>query len=314
MDGHSWFTETDKQIRYDLPRVSIHGALIRCIDVGRPGGFNGTEIHLPNGNRLLIFRHEHGDRLHYLVTEADGGSLAGDLGLSGNIDPRLTIFRGNVYLTTAFATRGHATCQVELRTVHFDGESLHPILSVVGKFDTVHGWPGYLKPRHEKNWAPFSQGGRFFFVHRIRPHRVLELEHGQGVVKLAYESELGNVACWGPNVSSCDLRSNAPPVQLTDGSFLSTYHFVLAGGYYTGFYRFGGVPPFRPLSFTTPLLTPDDAEKPIRSNQNRRCLFINGMIVDETKDVVTLWGGDSDCRVINVEAPLSTILRNMVLV
>jgi hypothetical protein len=311
VDHHSWLNEADRVARFDAPRVSSHGAMIRCVDVGQQQAFNGTEIVLPSGLRILLFRGHVGKRIHYIVTDKSGRSQAADLGLVGNEDPRLSIFRGHAYLTTVYFVQKYKTCRIELRSLHFEGESLRPVLTVIGKFDTVLGWRGYSKRPREKNWAPFSVADRFFFIYSIRPHRVLELDHACGMVRLAYSSDLEDFSCWGPNISTGELRSNAPPAQILDGSFLSTYHFVQRGRYFTGFYRFEGKPPFRPLAFTAPLLIPDDAEKPIRSNGNRLCIFVTGMFVDQTKDLLRLWGGDSDCRVVNVDTRLSVVLRNM---
>ena len=314
--GHSWLNDDDRARRYARDRTTTHGLALRCVDVGEPHAYNGTAVDLGGGRQLVFYRgggRWPGDRLRTVVLPAGAGRpTPRDAGLPGHDeDPRVVAHDGRLFVSTAkYDGQG---VWIELWEADPPDARGHVALHPRGQFHTVHDWPGYVKLRFEKNWAPFSHGGRLWYVYSARPHRVLAVDLTRGTVRLAHETGGDAVRCHGLADPDADVRLNAPPVRLADGRFLCTYHVVRPVGarfdYYTGFYAFAGQPPFAPLASTGPFLVPEDAEGVIPHDARpTRCVFVTGMTVDENRDAVILWGGDSDRRVMTARLPLSRVL------
>lgn len=314
--GHSWLSEDDRRERYAVERTTARGVKLRCVDVGEPHAYNGSGVELEDGRRLLFYRGGGawpGHRLRYVILDKSSAEPAPrDAGLAGNDeDPRVIRHEGRL-LVSAAKYDGYSV-RIDLWEAFGPDALGHVRLENRAEFHTVGGWPDYVKQRWEKNWAPFSHGGKFYYVYSIQPHRILEVDLTAGNARLAFVASGDAVRCHELGDPDSDVRLNAPPVRLRDGRYLSTYHVVRQVGerfdYYSGFYTFAGEPPFTPLASTDAFLIPEDAEGIIPHDRRpTRCVFITGMSVDERADQIVLWGGDSDRRVFTGHVALSRVL------
>jgi hypothetical protein len=182
--------------------------------------------------------------------------------ITDNIDPRLFMWRDNLYMLTRWVEYPRVRdWRMELWPLQVaksipDGavvdfgvypDKRHFI------FKDITGWPGgyHYKPKSEANWAPFVEDGALYFVHYPRPHRILQLDDDPPGPKSVYgrlrwitETDWTPPPGWLP-----DLRGSTPPIQLQDGTWLSTFHDHDASQTYrVGFYRFATGKPWRVVS------------------------------------------------------------------
>ena len=227
-----------------------------------------------------------------------------------NDDPRLIYHGGRIYMSTNFWWGAWEGNQIELRELTIDPAG-NVRLHDVAKFRSDRPlWPGYVKPKHEKNWAPFSHDGRLLYVYSINPHRILEVNLATGTASLIHETKIDRDP-WSI-VGGQGMRCNAPPVRLDDGTYLSTFHVRnLAGAYWTGFYRFAGEAPFQILSMSRePVLWPEDSDGTCtRSGPGWKLLFVQGMEI--IGDTLCLWGGDNDHSVMTADLSLSVAIDSL---
>jgi hypothetical protein len=216
--------------------------------------------------------------------------LMSDMGLEWNFDGRLFQFDGTTYMLSAF--RGNVVRQ---ELWELAGPRFVPLRRRA--FVGVEGLREY-SPRCEKNWGPFEHEG-IKFVYSIRPHRIVTIghtiegdQHGSLVhAELLHQTEWAIPESWKQQWGS-EFRGSTPPVRLADGTFLGTWHTPGCGGYYQGFYRFAGRPPFEVLEigrrpFITPATTTGhNPRSPVR------CVFLLSMQVEA--DLVRVCGGDND--------------------
>lgn len=96
----------------------------------------------------------------------------------------------------------------------------------------------------EKNWVFFESGGKLHCIYADDPeHTILEIDGD----RVAREYRTPKPAWeWGI------VRGGTPPLLMEDGSFITVFHSSIPREkkphwvrYFSGFYRFGGDPPFR---------------------------------------------------------------------
>jgi hypothetical protein len=285
------------------------GGSKRFIDVGEKDAFNGAAIDTPLG-RLCVVRGNARGTLKYIWTNDRRDSAPPiQLPISCNDDPRLIWHGGKLLMSTNFWWGAWEGNRIELREITIDKDRRVTLRELV-KFTPDRMWPGYVAPTHEKNWAPFSREGKLLYVYSISPHRILEVDLKSGRASIAAETLTASCQ-WGLSGMS-EMRGNAPPVRLADGSYLSTFHVRdEKASYYTGFYRFAGEMPFEVLSMSRePVLWPEDSDGECwRSGPAWKLIFVQSM--DIVGDVIRLTGGDNDHSVMEAVLPKKMVLEGL---
>jgi hypothetical protein len=221
------------------------------------------------------------------------------LGMQDLIDARLIHYDSRLWLSSCFIP-GDCT---DLRPL--DAKAL--IVGRAIRFDTILDWPGYQKGI-EKNWSPWVQGGQLFYSHWPKPHRVLRVDFPNEAARLVAEYHW-KAPNWRADLWGDEFRGNGPAVSLGDGTFLSTFHTIHGDGYYNGFYRFEGVPPFRVVGVSSePYLTPGDATG--RPTNRGGCIFVVGMQIED--GLVRISGGDNDHSSVVCHLFLNDVLEALV--
>jgi hypothetical protein len=219
-------------------------------------------------------------------------------------------FRGDIYLVTSYYGNGLDEERIQFRKIVL-GDGGVESMELIATFDEIDDDPGYCK-RREKNWAPFTLGDELYFVHRMKPHRVLRYDPVSCRVALLAETDWSVPETW-PCELRAELRLNTNAVSLGDGTYLSTFHTCVPElRYFSGFYRFDGKPPFRLLQVSAlPVLHPADATGPNSRSQQGGVVFILTLLIDPDRQVVQLTGGDNDNSVVVIDLKLSDVLAGM---
>lgn len=292
-----------------LPRITITEV------EGLPRGwFNGAALERPDGGYLLVVR-DQGDALHggLLDERFHVASAFAPLGLSGNIDPRLTRWDGRAYMSTRYYGEWEYW-RIELwpltECALIDQHDKHWKHT---RFMMVEGWPGYTR-RRENNWAPFvATDGELHYVHSYEPHRVLWFDRGARVVRKVTEEQTGGPR-W-PQPGLCEMRLNTNPVRLPDGTLLSTMHAKNydSNCYYTGFYRFEGEKPYRVLTASPePAILPHHGVGPTDLRPYaQHATFPLSMHL--RGDDLTLIGGSRDATQVVIRTHLEDVLRSLMI-
>jgi hypothetical protein len=229
---------------------------------------------------------------------------SGVLGIDCNEDPRVVWFENRIYLSTHWAIAG----RIELRELEPYSNNKFQIHRDV-KFDHIWNDPKYRKKRREKNWTPWVWQGQLLYTHTLSPHRVLKVDVDDKRALLMSTSFWS--APWWRSGWGAQFRLNTPPVRLSDGTYLSTFHCAGVGGYFSGFYLFEGQPPFQILRVSRePALTPSHA-----TQRNPRtgvtCIFLLGLLVNESEDCVIATGGDNDHSVVAFYFSLKEVIASL---
>jgi len=264
--------------------------------------FNGAAIDLPVG-RLLVYR----------IDEAVLGSclLDGDSAMTSskrrlplvyNIDPRLVADHDSCFMTTSYY--GGETERIELRRLEVDSHGNVKLLDVA-KFTAIRGFPGY-RHQQEKNWTPWFCGGEFMLTYSMKPHRVLQVDIAAGECEQVACSDWRGGAAWQDPDS--ELRLSVPPIPLA-GRYLSLFHTVKGGSYYSGAFIHEGAPSFRVRAISArPLISPEHAFG-VNYRTGRVVIFPLSMSLNG--DVVTIYGGCNDFAVVRITASLGQILNDL---
>lgn len=163
--------------------------------------------------------------------------------------------------------------------------ALNPDTGELGPIRRIRHQDGQF--RHEKNWMLFSQGGRWYAVYSIMPHRVLrqvavsgaDLVFAEGWttphVNPAYETAFG------------DLRGGAPPVRVRDVYYSFAHScFGPAGDrtYVAAAYTFRAAPPFDVIDTSAaPLPLPalaDTGDMPLLNPHVKSVVYPCGAVPD----------------------------------
>jgi hypothetical protein len=177
----------------------------------------------------------------------------------------------------------------------------------------------------QKNWAPFYENNKLYFIKLINPHIVYEYDLKNEKVVDVFKSE------WTPKWINNEifLKGNTPPIKLPNGDYLSTFHTtenVLINGlnnrfYDNGFYTFESKPPFNVkeisnISFLYGEMASrkfyNYLDKPFLKNIMHfccHCTFPLGMIKEDDKIIISY--GDSDSLIKYCEIPIESILKTL---
>jgi tetratricopeptide (TPR) repeat protein len=281
------------------------GGAKTIIETGEKYAFNGASALTPAG-RLMVFRRgdfeQEGIRYRWLDGKPGGGLLPH---LFGCGDPRLMSHERKLIITSNFQGV-HGNDRMEMQEVIINGRELST--RPIARFDCVTGME---LARQEKNWVPFSAAGDLYFEYSIHPHIVLKYNPQTSSLQSAFNTAAQRLpfelAGAGPP------RLNTPAVQLGQ-TFLSVFHVVCDGDYYSAFYRFSALPPFALIAMSkSPVLWPEDADGIAwrSTGTSWRLLYIQSLEVDERADRVLMFGGENDLACISIEMKLSTILADM---
>jgi hypothetical protein len=250
------------------------------------------------------------------------------LPLMGNEDPRLVRVGGEMYMVTTF----NPAFRIEVRHVlirHCECAQL----GEPARINTIRNFPGGYTWRWEKNWIPFDCDGKFYFVYSVGPeHRIVRLNDFDEQDADAEMIHSTPWECpWPAEWIGSGLRGGGPALKLPgrDSYLASGHSFAPGKGYYTFLYTFSAKPPFAVESFSrAPLFTPDDAtgSNP-RNAWDRKCIFINGMEINRTKESfshtvypwmptgtgyeVVLTGGDNDKQCVAFTFSLADVLASL---
>ncbi len=230
----------------------------------------------------------------------------------GQEDPRLFVFDGRLHVIFVGVRRTSPTNSTAI--------ARQLIARLDDNGNVEHVWePDYPDSNLiEKNWQPFEWDGGLYAVYSMAPWRVLKLENG-GASAIGPDS---SGIAWGNGF----CRGGAAPVRV-GGEYYAFFHGMQLTGhqnpearYTMGACVFEAKPPFRPLRMTkVPLLSPDDAERPVhKSHPGGRWyvsnLYVCGSYVDAERERWIISAGYQDhwCRVAefsfaDVESALSLI-------
>lgn len=275
------------------------------------GWFNGAAVQRPDGNYIMVIR-DQADTLHGGVLGRDFKPISTfhSLGLSYNIDPRLTWWNGRPYMTSRYYGDWNYW-RMEFWPLTMDGcIDHHDEQWKHTRFMMIEDWPGYTR-RRENNWAPFvANDDELHYVHSYDPHRVLWYDRKSRCVRKVTEEPTRTPRWSVPNL--CEMRLNTNPVRLRDGSLLSTMHAknYATNSYYTGFYRFEGQKPYKIMQASAePFLKPQHTVGPMYRAYAARATFPLSLHLDGQN--VTLIGGSRDAAQIVVHAKLSDVLSSL---
>jgi len=282
------------------------------IDVPTATGGNCSLLPLPEhgGEFLMLWRPDftqvHACRLDFGYRVIPGTHV--DLDMVQKEDPRVIRRGSEIIATMSFHGLPATLPRMELWSI----TSTSPIVAAPVYCLDDPGIPSY-RPRCEKNWMPWVHGGNLYFTYSIQPHRILRAEfRNGGRVEVAYATDW-QAPHWRREWGQ-EFRGSTPPVQLPDGTWLSTFHTVTRDGYRHAFFRYSGEPPFKVFAVSRRhVLSPADATGRNwrqRNDPRRRCIFLMSMQIEG--DLVRLAGGDNDCASVVLEMSLCQILEDMV--
>ncbi len=285
-----------------------HRLGMKRLFVPEADAFNGAMMETPHG-QLLVYRAAPAcasvfvdEELRYIPGTHQ------KLDLWRNDDPRLFRSGDEWYVSTSYSGGGYRNERVELRRITITNRQV--ALKVIGKFETIEDDPGYVRVR-EKNWAPFSHEGRLLYVHKAKPHRILEVDAERGTVGLIHETPWELPAWWREEWGG-ELRLNTPPVRLDEERFLSTLHTYHRRGYRTWFYTFSAQPPFEVLGLGgAPVIVPEDAVGGNPRNHRHRCVFIHGLQINAGSGEVSISGGNNDAAIVVIPFRLSEVTAGL---
>lgn len=244
-------------------------------------GWFGSRIHAaeihegmrPGPSRTLALRHP--------------------LGVGGREDPRLFVHDDALHMS-----------YIGVRIYRRDGKEHTVARQLFVRLDdglnVVREWePAYAATTEwEKNWQPFSHGGRLFVVYSMRPWVVLELA-GDRAVPVSHHP--------GVPWSFGFARGGAAPV-LHNGEWYCFFHGTDKRGHATdlpaiytvGVCTFEDKPPFRPLRITRePILWPvmeDLPPGPVAGRWYAATAFPCGAYLDRDQWVMSYGHNDHWCR------------------
>jgi hypothetical protein len=236
------------------------------------------------------------------------------LPLMGNEDPRLLRVGGDISMMTIF----NGAMRIEVRSLQMNHGD--PQLSEPARINHIRNFPGYSKG-WEKNWIPFDYDGQLHFVYSVGPtHRIVRMnnfDEQNADVELIASTQW---KCpWPTQWMGHGLRGGGPALRIPGrDSYLAAGHTFVGGtGYFTFFYTFSAKPPFAVESFSpSPVFTPADTtgENKRGAWPDRRCIFINGMELEQTPDGfdVLLTGGDNDAKAVVFGFHLADVLAWLV--
>jgi len=140
-------------------------------------------------------------------------------------------------------------------------------------------------PCPQKNWMPFSEGGKLFLEYSVSPHMILECDPRTLACHMVAETKHGRHRF--PNLT---IHGGAPAIHLSEKVFLgcanTQEHFWFQERYYgTVLYLFDATPPFA-TTHSTDLLR-------IGSNLER-VRYICGMILSKDRSRITFSVGVND--------------------
>ncbi|HYE77931.1 MAG TPA: hypothetical protein VEI97_08095 [bacterium] len=237
------------------PLVPVRDVIVdRTRLVPNPQQMNNSV--LPYKGRLLMAYRTgwSGSRVHVCeldpATYTPGPSTTLDLrhrfAVGGREDPRLFAHDGRLHLAYVGVrqTGPKAVVARQLFAV------LNDDLTVEREWEPQYG----LSTSWEKNWSPFSHGGKLYAVYSLRPWVVLELRDDESTAAVGDHHK-------GLPWSHGLPRGGAPPV-LHDGEWYCWFHGTdkrkSPALYTVGVCTFEADPPFRPLRCTrAPVLRPD---------------------------------------------------------
>lgn len=275
------------------------------------GGFFNAAI-LPRGeNRYLIAARTPWDDVHTGYIDRDYKVLTKlrNVGLHKNIDPRLTVWRDQVWMTTRFYGDWDYW-RLELWPLTDDGQIDQPTFQKYGHFCfmDVQDWVGYTR-RRESNWTPFVEGGEFYYIHTFCPHRVLRLNPERRTVHLVKETPFTPID-WRIEDTQ-GYRLNAAPVLLPDGTYLGVIHLKMEErwSYFSGFYRFTQGPEWKVVAMSqVPVIRPEHAIGDAPPSQPA-CVFPMSLQIEG--DLLRVMAGSRDVNTLALHFSLKEVLGHM---
>jgi hypothetical protein len=155
---------------------------------------------------------------------------------------------------------------------------------------------GTLRP--QKNWIPFGGNGETFLQYSIAPHRILRADPHTGHCEEAWLSHTSFQTVTGKT----DFKGGAPLIALGSQMLGACHSWSLNKDdereYFTYLYLTQAIPPYEITHMSAPLkiLMPD------------RVQYLVGMVLDMSKNSITMSYGVSDCDNYFVEIPLKQVL------
>lgn len=236
---------------------------------------------------------------------------------SRNADARLFFHQNCLFLSTSYQQFGPYRARMQLRRIDIKNinNKFNYYDTILGKFDTINNFPGYVKPRLEKNWIPFSNNGKIYYIYYLNPHRILQFDFVTGSVSFVTQTEF-NMNEFNQknkfNLPTHDIRLSTTPALLSDKTYLSTYHYKSGRNYYNGFYCFESVFPFKIISIGQPIIFPQDAgQQGIQKKSRLRLLFLQSLqVYQKTNDIIISCGqNDKMCHLLQM--PLDLVLGSL---
>lgn len=281
--------------------------------------FNGCKIQTPHGT-LLSFRAGSGRSGQYLgFLDKNNNIIPSTLSkllIPNNIDARLFYFKDQLYISTSWEIYGPRRNQMQLwklnivkkDDIYLNGETFDYIIENVAKFNNIQNWTGYIKPKDQKNWAPFIHNNQLYYIYSFSPHKVLKFNFKTKKIHLVKTNEV-NLDKF--NFPTKDIRLNTNPVLLYSGEFLSTYHYVYNKGYYSGFYTFNT--DFQITKIGQPVFLPKDCDAGGSwRNNNLKVFFLQGLQIFQNQNRIEISGGHNDYQVCIFKLKLSQILNSLI--
>lgn len=310
---------------------SKQGLVLHRLYVPDAIGFHGSLLQYDDNKYICIYHNTYQHRIGSCFVDKDfkyiDGSNTEDLGISYFIDPRTVKHNGKYYVSTSRLHYGPETIHLWLLNIT---DKITIDRSFVIAFSSIKEWPSYQKDR-EKNWTPWDYKGRFFYTYSLNPHRILEVDiEGDGTAKLIAETSWTGDLLWDKHEwVTPKYRLNTPPIQLNDGTYLSTFHTMCMKSlstpwhriqpnhllsYWTGFFQFEGQPPFKVIKVSyKPFMTPNyilPEDWPFQYPPSGGNPFYPFSMMLRGDDVI-LNGGSNEVAVAYCTIPLGEILDSM---
>ena len=150
----------------------------------------------------------------------------------------------------------------------------------------------------QKNWIPFGKDGETFLQYSIAPHRILRVDPHTGHCNEAWLTHTSYKTVSGKN----DFKGGAPLIAIGSQMLGACHSWILNKNdereYFTYLYLTQAVPPYEITQMSPPLkiLVPD------------RVQYLVGMVLDTSKNCITMSYGVNDCDNYFVELPLKQVL------
>lgn len=143
--------------------------------------------------------------------------------------------------------------------------------------------PGCKVP--QKNWIPFSAGGKLYLQYSINPHVVYEMDPESGALGRSYSTSFRSpyFSLRGPF-----FRGGTPPVPFEDGLLGVAHSHVMHGEhrhYQSYFYVAEPVPPFAIARFGVP----------VKLLRRSRIQYVSGLLHEPVRGRFVLSCGVNDC-------------------